>query len=279
MKKFKTFLTILILLLLVGGGFYFGWIQIRLGENDYGVVFTKMKGYDPEVMVPGKFIWRWENLLPTNMKLHVLHLEPRQTLVSQKGQLPSGELFSKVLDSAPSFEYDLSFRVIYRLRPEALPALVESGSLVPGDLEGWYGRFEDSLAVQVLSFIQTETGDGEAFGATGLDTALLESSLAEALKGAFPDVEVVSVLPVKVVIPDLQVYRKAREEYLGLMTARRDINETAMREAAARTMNQSANLQLLEEYGALLTKYPVLLEYLDKNPRFSEDLLDSVRQQ
>ena len=61
------------------------------------------------------------------------------------------------------------------------------------------------------------------------------------------------------------------------MSARRQYNEEAMKEASSRTMNQSANLQLLEEYGALLTKYPVLLEYLDKNPRLSEELLNTVQ--
>jgi len=35
--------------------FYFGWIQLKVDKDEYGIVFTKVRGYLDKPLVPGKF--------------------------------------------------------------------------------------------------------------------------------------------------------------------------------------------------------------------------------
>jgi hypothetical protein len=74
----KAFLiTLIILVVLAGAAFYFGWLQILLPAENYAVIFTKTGGYDETVVRPGEFSWRWQRLIPTNMTVYTFDLHPR----------------------------------------------------------------------------------------------------------------------------------------------------------------------------------------------------------
>lgn len=273
MKKFFTFLLILIILGGIGTGFYFGWIQMRLGENDYGVVFTKVKGYDQEVLEPGKFIWRWEALLPTNFTLHIFHLEPRSSRVSLKGVLPSGELYGQFFDGTPDFSYDITLSLNYMLKPEALPGLVKEAYVTPEELDTWYRGKEDAALVEAANLLRKRMEEPGFYGTAGLPAEGFEKDLTERLNEAFPELLFSQALVVNLVLPDAELYRRAREAYFSLMETRELLSARALEEATSQTMSQSVNLELLEKYGELFTTYPILLDYLNLNPQFAEEML------
>src|SRR6056297_3206225 len=103
--KVKLVLFLILLILIGGAAFYFGWIQFQLDEHTYGVVFSKTSGYEEEVLRPGEFNWRWEALIPTNMTLHEIEVLPRSVDLEKSGSLPSGSIYAQAVEASTDFKY------------------------------------------------------------------------------------------------------------------------------------------------------------------------------
>ena len=272
MKRFFGILGILIIIGGLGAVFYLGWIQIRLGANDYGVVFTKMKGYDEVLIEPGKFTWRWEALIPANLTLHLFHLTPRNSRVSLKGELPSGKLYGQVFDGQPDFSYDLTLSLSYMLKPEALPRLAREAYVTPQGLSEWYKGQEDAALVEA-AWLLKERMEGPDFSEAGeLLPRELERELTEGLNVAFPDLNFTQAAVVNLKLPDAELYRRARRDYFSLMDNQKALRLQALEESIPQTMGQRTNLDILKNYGELFTTYPILLEYLSLHPEGAEDI-------
>jgi len=140
-RGLKAFLSILIILGAAGTAFWFGWIQIQLGEGEYGVIYTKNGGYDSEPVKNGEFVWRWEGLIPTFMELHIFSLETRSVELSGSGSLPSGDFYAAILGDSVDFDWSIDSRLTYRMSPEALPVLLQEGRLGT-ELESFYTEYE-----------------------------------------------------------------------------------------------------------------------------------------
>ena len=259
MKAF--FIVLLILVIAAGVVFYFGWIQIQLAPEQYGVIFTKTKGYDPHVVRPGEFVWRWEKLIPTNLTLYQFDLRPRREEVSFDRKLPSAELYSSVLPESPSFAIRGRLEVVFTVKPDALPALVEQQKLTPESLENFY----DSAARQMTEAVQARLQD--------IDAADFERplgpSIREELGAELPFLEIVSLSLVNLETPDMELYVLARQSYRNLV----DTYEEARNAAAARLAVEEAQesrrsaaedtrRENLRKYGVLFNEYPVLLKAL-----------------
>jgi len=105
----KLFVSLIILIIVGGVGFYFGWIQIQLPANTFGVIFTKTNGYEASVVRPGTFEWRWQRLLPTNLTLYTYTLAPQSTNVTVAGTLPGLSIVNSSREH-PLFPISLRFR-------------------------------------------------------------------------------------------------------------------------------------------------------------------------
>ena len=257
----KAFLIVLVILVvLTGVVFYFGWVQIHLPAEHYAVVFTKTGGYDQEVIRPGEFSWRWERLIPTNMKLYVFDLRPRSREISFQGSLPSAELYSSILPENPDFTYSGDIDVIFTIAPESLPALVAGQKLLPEQVEDFYGAKAELLSNTVLETIK------------GADTSPEESHafsrrVQQEVSATLPDLQI-SSLNVRVRhIPDGDLYELARSSYRELVQTRdRSRSEAVVRLAEEQvraenaTAQKRADLEALREYGELLNEYPILLK-------------------
>ncbi len=264
------------LFLILGGaaaGFYFGWLQIRLGENDYGVVFTKMNGYDEEVLEPGRFIWRWEALIPTNLNLHVYHLEPQQRELSVSGNLPSGDLYRNFFEGNPDFSYRITLVLNFQIKPEVLPRLAETENLTPENLEPYYEKQLNAALAEAVNLLREKADDPDFYTGQGIPKENLEELLISHLGQHLPDIRLNSLLVKDLAVPDLTLYFKAREAYFAMMETQKNLSAESLKAATAKAMEKSVNLELLEKYGELLTKYPVLLDYLNANPTIAVEML------
>jgi len=257
----KAFLIILVILVILAGVvFYFGWVQIHLSAEHYAVVFTKTGGYDQEVIRPGEFSWRWERLVPTNMTLYIFDLHPRSRVISFKGSLPSAELYSSVLPENPDFSYRGEIDVTFTIAPESLPALVAEEKLLPDQLEDFFNAKAQALSAGVLGTLQ-ETDIDPA------DSQELNRRVQRDSAAAVPDLKL-SNLNVRVThIPDSDLYELARSSYRDLVQTRdrsRDEAVARLAEEQVRAENtraeEKAELEALREYGELLNEYPILLK-------------------
>ena len=268
MRKF--FVSLIVLIVAGGVAFYFGWVQMQLPADSYGVIFTKTGGFERQVMKPGNFVWQWQRLLPTNLTLFVFHLSPETAQITSEGGLPSGALYSQFLDGKPTFAYKISVDVTYVLNPDYLPRLMMHDHVTPKTLGAWYSSLSRRLSTAIDGYIASQAASGQP---TALGLAALEPGMKKDLEERFPEVRFTSVAPRTVEMPDLTLYEKAREQYLAIMSA----EESARVNAGVARTNLNAlaaqKIELLRKYGELFNQYPVLLKYLDLAPAKRQNVI------
>jgi hypothetical protein len=253
----KALATLIVLLLLGGVVFYFGWLQIRLPADSCAVIFTKTGGFDARVTMPGTFSWRWERLLPGNLTVYSYSLATHRSRVEIRQTLPSAELYSAVLPDKPDFSIRAVADLEFALRPESLPGLLREESLYPESLPEFYRREADALGAALVDL----AADAELPPVGG------EPAFRGQLAERFPHLDIRRLELRELELPDSGLYELARQSYRSLVASRdraREAAESALageraREALARE-RESASLQSLAAYGELLNKYPVLLK-------------------
>lgn len=274
MKKFFRTLIILIIIGALGAGFYFGWLQIKLGENEYGVIHTRTSGWDEDILVPGKFTWRWEALIPRNLTLHIFHVVPRHESVEISGSLPSGELYGNFFEGTPDFSYNMELTMDYKLDPSTLPSLIQLSSLSSDSLASWYDEKENKALTEVAIFLKNQfSPESDFINLTDIIEEEFISDLMTVISEKVPELDITGAMVTRLELPDVVLYQKAREYYFSMMDTKLALNEEALKKAAVKAMDQSVNLELLEKYGELFSNYPSLLEYLSSNPSMAEELL------
>lgn len=249
----KAFLIILVILVVLAGtAFYFGWVQILLPPENYAVVFTKIGGYDDQVIRPGEFSWRWERLIPTNMTLYTFDLHPRTLEVSFEGSLPSGQLYSSILPENPDFSLSGNVTIQFGIVPESLPALVAEEKLLPEALDDFYEAKAEQISNRIMDKLKSAT---------------LNQQMERELAREFPDLKILSLRTETVRVPDLELYELARQSYKELVEIRdRSREEAVARMAVEQVRAENARdqeretLEALRKYGKLLNEYPILLK-------------------
>ena len=274
--KAGFFIVLILLLAAAGTGFYFGWVQIQLPEQTYGVIFTKTGGWDDRPVEPGTFSWRWEGLIPTNMKLHRIPVRPQNVRVSREGSLPSSDVYSTVLDEG-DFSYSLDFTLTYELKPEFLPELVRDRGLDPASMDEWYGGINNQILSSVSRILAEEFEELGNLDEEEFSTAGLEEVLLEELAGDFPFIDFNAVQPREMSIPDMDLYMAAKSYYLGVLETRESIEQETLEQDRAWMVSEESKLGVLERYGKIFTEYPGLIEYfaLRETGEFRE-LLPSI---
>ncbi len=260
--KAKFFIFLILLILIGGTVFYFGWIQFRLDENTYGVIFTKTYGYDEEVVIPGKFLWRWEALIPTNLTLHTFEITPQTKQHSKSGTLPSGEIYGSVLEENTDFSFKLNLQIDYRIKPERLPVLVEEQGLTEDTLADYYSRIEQELSNSVAVAVESRIG---VFDSSDYEQFMLEpfrEELTDLLQEGNEAITITNVSVIELSLPDIQLYQSARSYYLSLIETRRQTETSTLEKEREWIVSEESKLEVLKKYGELFTEYPGLIQFL-----------------
>lgn len=271
----KRFGILMVVLLVVGGVvFYFGWVQIHVPAGHYGVIFTRTNGWESEVVVPGTFVWRWQRLVPTNFTLHLFDVESHRTDVRLDGTLPSGPEIDALLDESGDFTYDIRLTVVTRLRPDVVPVLARDQELRPDDMPTFYDDLDARIAQQTREAVMGVLEDEPESVSVSQISSTVADAVTERLADEFPRLDIVSVNPTRLALPDVELYTTARRLSIDVLEAR----ASALQEAAARLADIQAEsdrgLTLLERYGQILKEYPVLLDYFRAGQEIGSDPLN-----
>ena len=257
----KKFIILLILLLIVSGtAAYFGWV--RLPENSQAVLYSKITGYEDKAVQSGSFIWRWQKLIPRTFKIHIFDNTVHSTNIVTEGKMPSGDVYSAILPGNPDFSYRISFSVKYRINSSMLPDLLKTGNILSENLAEWYSEKDTTLESAGKNFINSLKGS-----TAGLSSSSeLEKKLSEFLVSRAADITFTSVTLNDFNIPDIDLYSEAKRQYLIITKNRENLVLESESKSAMESADLARQLELLEKYGELLTKYPILLEYIKINP-------------
>ncbi|MDR0597026.1 MAG: hypothetical protein LBG14_00785 [Treponema sp.] len=264
MKKVLVFLVLLIIL--SGTVFFFGWAQFPAPPGSYGVLRSKTHGIDPAVIREGEFRWVWQKLIPTNASTLIFRPNHVNLPVSAGGTLPLAAAYAEKTGIAADFSYSIEADLSFSLKPDSLPSLVltrgisDQASLE--DYEKSLAREIDFFARERLeAYAAREQISGELKPYEGLRAA--SARLEGEIGRAFPDVENLSCLIRSARLPDYALYATARSLYGEYLNRQKELLGAELALRTEQSVNALLRFDELEKYGELLTKYPVLLQYLE----------------
>ena len=251
MRRF--IITFIVVVLLAGTAFVFGYVPFRIEAGSVGVLWSKTSGWDATVVAGGRFVWRWQLLIPRNATVYTLPREPRRLDLRAKVAVPSAALYADYVD-AP-LESHIELRIRYLLTPEAIVELVPLG-LRPESLETWYRDIEDRIrSVALAALTSTERPPPDS-------AARIDSRVRARLDEEFPQLEVQAVIPVRIELVDPLVVETARATFEAVQAAREAVLVAEAAAFASLTNAAEQRIDTLRSYARLLDEHPVLLDYL-----------------
>jgi hypothetical protein len=260
----KKFLALFIFLLALGGtGFYFGWVQLDIPPQTRGIIFTKTWGWDTKALTPGAFAWRWEKLIPGNFSLYVYPDKIYTGEIRSEGSLPSAEVYSMFLDGSPDFRYSLRFTLSYRIRDEHFAVLARDLGILPEGLEAWLSSVETDIGGKSVSRITSLfTGEDTPAGPPEAVFSRIFAEIRGLIGADYPFLELTGFAPLSLTLPDMALYAKGREIYFLRADSRKETLRQNAGDMTRYTIAEDRRLESLKKYGALLSEYPVLLDFL-----------------
>jgi len=259
MKKFFT--TLFFLIILAALGLFFGWAQQGVPPDSYGIIRSKTYGIDTNLVKPGEFRWIWYKLIPTNVTTTVFRLTPVNHEFTAYNTLPSGKIYSAFAGINEGFSWEIRAAFSFSLQSEALISLVSANNI---STQEELTRYQDDIAEQIQAFILRRINTDEDFS-RHIETLLKDGEspeLEREILGKFPFITNFSLKVKSAQFPDFALYRQTRDLYEGYITFQKDYLSGGLREKAQSRIESYQRFDELEHYGELLTKYPILLEYL-----------------
>ena len=258
----RKFLVCFFIFIILGGtGFYFGWAQMRVPPDSFGVIRSKTHGIDENLIRPGEFRWIWYKLIPTNTKTVVFRLDMVSHDFLARNNLPSGSMYSAFAGIGEDFSWEISASFSFNLKPEAIIPLVSTHNI--GTQED-LAQFEQELAGQIESFILRRMDFTEEFESQleplfrqGESPALERDILVQ-----FPFIQNFSLHIKSAQIPDFSLYRQMRDLYNEYIALQKEHFYIVLSDNARNRAETRARIDELELYGDLITRFPLLLDYM-----------------
>jgi len=259
MKKFFTILFFLIILAALG--LFFGWAQLGVPPDAYGIIRSKTHGTDDKLVKPGEFRWVWYKLIPTNVTTAVFRLNPVNHEFSAYNTLPSGKVYAAFAGIDEGFFWEIRAAFSFSLQSEALIPLVTVNNI--GTQEE-LTRYQNDIAEQIQAFILRRINTGDDFSHL-IETLLKDGESPEIeteIQTQFPFITNFTLKVKSAQFPDFVLYQHTKKLYEDYVAFQKDYLSGGLREKAQSRIESHRRFDELEQYGALLTKYPILLEYL-----------------
>ena len=251
----------LVLIILAGLALFFGWAQRGVPPDSYGVMRSKTHDIDPALIMPGKFRWVWYRLIPTNVKMTVLRISPASRSVSANGSLPSGAVYSAFAGFDENFSWEIGAAFSFSIQPGALVQLVTKNNI--GTQEDLV-KYQNDTAEQIEAYILRRVNSGDEFASQIEDllqngqSPQLESEIQE----QFPLIENFSLTVKSAKFPDFGLYKMVKGLYDEYVARQKEYITGDLREKAKDRIDSRFRFDELELYGELLTKYPILIDFM-----------------
>jgi hypothetical protein len=212
MKK-KNIAEIVIILIFAGFVFFLGWTQFKVKAGYCGILISKTSGISEEPVLPGKFSWHWECLVPTNAELLLFSLNPFTETKSVQGALPSADIYSAVYDTRPDFSYKFDFSISGKVAPADIVQLVKEGGITDSaGLAAYLDSAYTVLANKAAAFIIARATSGSSFRPESLKTADILNGIGATEN--WPHIIFIDFSITSSKIPDSTLYNSARDTYI-----------------------------------------------------------------
>jgi hypothetical protein len=228
--------------------------------DSVGILYSKSHGIDPRLIRPGEFLWVWYKLIPASTPTLVLRLNRVQREFSANNMLPSGMVYSAFTGMNSDFSWELSAAFSFSLRPGDLLAIAAETKII--SQEG-LSLYEEETAGQIKTFIIRRMNMPEY---SNQIEALLKNGESPELEAdiqkQYPRVENFSLQIKSAKIPDFALYQQVKELYEDYIARQKELLSEELGDRAKNRSEMYLRFSELELYGALLSKYPILLDFL-----------------
>lgn len=259
MKVKRIIANFVVLLAAAAAVFYVGWIQFSVEPGYCGVMESKTGGVYPKPVLAGQFAWRWERLLPTNVRISKFPLAPCKSEQEYTGSLPSAETYARMVDGGADFSYAVRMTLSLSLPPEELVKLAASHEIKDeADLSAWYEARAKVISKKIVDSL-LEGADASA--ASAQQKALSKSEIDALSAAAGADLAPATITDISidsVKIPDYTLYESAKKLYEDYQEDLKDALKAKAEQHAAAAAESDRTLEQLEKYAQLLEKYPQL---------------------
>jgi len=259
----KKFLIVFIILLILGGtAFFFGWVQLLVPPGQYGVINSKTHGIDQKVIQSGEFRWVWYRLLPTNVKITVFKIEQSKFPIKFNSTLPSGRTYASFVGlSDTDFSWDIQGEISFILNPNKLASLAAQHNITDQDeLDAYQRKIAQDIEVFLLHSISAAASDNERLEL--LMAGSIDAQMEREILNKFPQIKDLSLSIHSAKYPDFILYRQLQLLYEEFLVKQRESISFAFNRRAETVLETQLHFEELERYGELLTRYPILLDYL-----------------
>jgi len=270
MKKFLFFLFLLIVL--AGTVFFLGWAQLTVPPGSYGVMRSKTHGLETEVIRDGEFRWIWYKIIPTNAKVSVYTISPVKRSIKTSGVLASGDVYAAIAGLNADFSWEISGDISFSLKPEKLPEFTDRESI--SDDEG-LRTAEELLAAKVETLVlqrlrnYANNANGEEINAIAF--AASNPEMNSEIQSLIPEIENLNCTIQFVRVPDYALYQALFSLYKEYLVRQNAVLSLGVANEAERRINLRTRMEELSQYGELLTKYPILIQYLSMEKNIQND--------
>jgi hypothetical protein len=257
----RKIIALIIILGLGGAAFFLGWAQLTVPPGSYGVLRSKTFGVDPRPIREGEFRWVWYKLIPTNAGIALFTPGRLTHTVRVAGALPQGESYAALVGLKTDFSYEIEGSFSFSVKAAALPSLVAEGGI---ENQAGLDAYQQRLAGEIESFAAERL---RAYGEDPAKAARISGLgsvdfLEQDILAAFPGIEDLSLSIKMPRFPDFALYNAAKTLYEDYLRQQQELLQLDISAAAEKNLSSRLRFDELEKYGELLTKYPILLEYL-----------------
>jgi hypothetical protein len=257
MKKF--FITILILIILGGIVFYFGWVEFSVPPGAYGIMRSRTHGADKQLIRNGEFRWEWYKVIPANVEILILKPKTMSRSFTHKGMLPSAETYESLLGIKADFSYEAAGSFSFNIKPDAFPDLALTMTIEnQNDLDA----YSEALAGNIEIFIMQNLMTGSH---VDIENIIMKGNVGALIADTgrnFPNIENINIKIQTLLFPDIALYNSAKSLYEFYLEKQQEYLSGPLAVSAARGLNFRFRIDELEKYGELLTKYPILMQFL-----------------
>jgi hypothetical protein len=259
MKKFIV--TLVILLMLGGAAFFFGWAQLTVPPGSFGIIVSKTHGIDPQPVRSGEFRWVWYKLIPTNVEIPVFRIEPVNYPVNLNSALPSGDSYAAFAGLGSDFSWEITGTISFSLDPDKLAEFAAHKN-IPDQATLTALEQETAQSIELITLRMLTSGETDSARIENILSGGSDKELEREIADRFPEIRDFSLVIRSAHFPDFALYRHVRLLYEDFLAKQRETVSAALGKKAESRIETQLYFDELERYGELLTKYPVLLKYL-----------------
>jgi len=268
----KKAILITLLVIVVGGGiFYLGWINVPQGS--FGVLYSTFTGTINRPIEGGKINWYWQKVIPKTYSIRFFEKKPVVIETVEEIPLPGYQ------DLKEYGNFLLKFNVtsIFTLNFDAARALTEQ-NLIDNYIDR-FSEIQSSRAKKIASdFILKIFKRTPDINLTYSELEKLKESIENEINKVYNSYKIKNV-GVEVSfenIPSIEGYRRAYKAYLktldllakakekqaeleATIIEKQNLIESSLKEKEAQ---EESKLLVLKKYGELFREYPELLKYM-----------------